>query len=193
MPAPRILGTAAALVLTAVVLTACMGSPEEPAPQETGNAATPTSAAPEPTTTGEPEPASSEAPTCETLIGESVVADFQSIGWSSQQSPLYIGSTEIEGGIQCMWADFSGPAGDHGQMFGWALLADDAAADAQTELVSQGWIREEDASGVYVTESPNTVIAPDENGYGITYLFAEGQVTVADTKQGLLLIEWPRD
>ena len=49
-----------------------------------------------------------------------------------------------------------------------------------------------DTAGVYVTESPSTVIAPDENGYGITYLFADGQVTVADTKQGLLLIEWPR-
>ena len=192
MPAPRILGTAAALVLTAAVLAACSGSPEEAALAPTGNATSPTGTAPEPSPTPEPEPASTETPTCDTLIGESVVADFESLGWSSQESPLYIGSTQIEGGIQCMWADFSGPAGDHGQMFGWAPLAEDAATAAQTELVSQGWIREEDAAGVYVTESPSTVIAPDENGYGITYLFADGQVTVADTKQGLLLIEWPR-
>ncbi|WP_194398116.1 hypothetical protein [Microbacterium atlanticum] len=192
MPAPRILGTAAALVLTATVLTACSGAPEEATPEETGDAATPTTVAPDPSPTPEPEPASNEIPTCETLIGETVVADFESIGWSAEEKPLYIGSTQIEGGIQCMWADFSGPAGDHGQTFGWAPLDEEAASAAQTELVSQGWIREEDASAVYVTESPSTVIAPDENGYGITYRFADGQVTVADTKQGLLLIEWPR-
>lgn len=192
MPAPRILGAAAPLVITALLLTACSGSPEQAAPDETVPAATPTTAAPEPTSTPEPEPASTDDPTCETLIGESVVADFKSLGWTPQESPLYIGSTQIEGGIQCMWADFEGPAGDQGQMFGWALLSEDQSADAQDELLSQGWIQEEDSTGVYVTESPDTVIAADENGYGITYHFTEGQVTVADTKQGLLLIEWPK-
>lgn len=192
MPAPRILGTAAAFVLTALVLTACSGTPEQTAPEETGAAPAPTTAAPDPSATPEPEPASTDDPTCETLIGESVVADFESIGWTAQESPLYIGSTEIEGGLQCMWADFEGPAGDHGQMFGWAAISEADATAAQDELTSQGWVLEEDAEGVYITESPDTVIASDENGYGITYHFTEGQVTVADTKQGLLLIEWPK-
>ena len=191
MPAPRILGAAAALVLSAVLLSACAGTPEA-APEETGNAATPTTAAPEPSATPDPQPAATEAPTCETIIGESVVADFESLGWTSQASPLYIGSTEVEDGLQCMWADFEGPAGDHGQMFGWAALSEGEAADAQEELIAQGWVPEEAPEGVYITESADTAIATDAEGYGMTYLFANGQVTVADTKQGLLLIEWPK-
>ncbi|MEV4688671.1 hypothetical protein [Microbacterium sp. LWH3-1.2] len=191
MPATRILGAAAALALSALVLTACAGAPE-PVPEETGNGQTPTAAAPEPSATPEPAPASTEDPTCTTIIGESVVANFENLGWSSQASPLYIGSTEIEDGLQCMWADFEGPAGDHGQMFGWAPLADDQAADLQEELEAQGWVREEDAAGVYITESADTAIATDAEGYGMTYLFTSGQVKVADTKQGLLLIEWPK-
>ncbi|MDR7186412.1 hypothetical protein J2X85_003448 [Microbacterium trichothecenolyticum] len=191
MPATRILGTAAALVLSAVLLSACAGTPEA-APEETGNATTPTAAAPEPSATPEPAPASTEDPTCTTIIGESVVASFEDLGWSSQASPLYIGSTEIEDGLQCMWADFEGPAGDHGQMFGWAPVSDADAVDLQEELESQGWVREEDPAGVYITESADTAIATDAEGYGMTYLFTSGQVKVADTKQGLLLIDWPQ-
>lgn len=192
MPAPRLIGTAATLMLAAMILAGCSGPPEQTTPDEAPPATTPTAAAPEPSATPEPGPASTAEPTCETLIGESVVASFESVGWTAQEAPLYIGSIEVEKGLQCMWADFEGPAGDHGQMFGWAPLSDADAAAAQDELVSQGWQREDGGAGVYITESPDTVIAPDENGYGITYLFTEGQVTVADTKQGLLLIEWPR-
>jgi hypothetical protein len=192
MPAIRILGTVATLAFTAILLSSCGGSPEAAAPEVTGNAQSPTAAAPEPSATAEPAPASTEKPTCDTIIAESVVANFESVGWTSKADPLYIGSTEIEDGLQCMWADFEGPAGDHGQMFGWAPITDDVAEAAQDELTGQGWRREEDAAGVYITESPETAIATDDDGYGMTYYFTEGQVEVADTKQGLLLIEWPR-
>lgn len=192
MPATRVLGTAAVLALSAMLLSACAGTPESAEPEPTGNAQTPTPAAPDPTPTAEPEPASTEEPTCDTIIGASVVADFESLGWTSLASPLYIGSTEMEDGLQCMWADFDGPAGDHGQMFGWAPITADAAEDAQDELTGQGWLREEDGAGVYITESADTAIATDADGYGMTYYFTEGQVEVADTKQGLLLIEWPQ-
>ncbi len=192
MPATRILGAAAVLALSAMLLSACAGTPEAAEPETTGNAQTPTPTAPEPTATPEPEPASAEEPTCETIIGASVVADFESLGWASLASPLYIGSTEIEDGLQCMWADFDGPAGDHGQMFGWAPITDDVAAAAQDELTSQGWVREDDGAGVYITESADTALATDDEGYGMTYHFTDGQVKVADTKQGLLLIEWPK-
>lgn len=191
MPAPRLLGTAAAILLSALTLTACAGGAEEPAPEQTAQAATPSAAAPEKTPTPEPEPASADEPTCETLIGETTVANYEEVGWTAQESPLYIGSTQIDGGIQCMWADFDGPAGDQGQMFGWAEIAEDAAEAAQEELVAQGWVREEGDAGVYITESADTAIATDADGYGMTYLFANGHVTVADTKQNLLLIEWP--
>lgn len=190
MPSPRILGAAAVLVLSAIVMSAC-ASNEPPAPDETTTATTPAAPAPEPSATPEPESASTTDPTCETLIGESVVADFDSIGWTVRAEPFYIGSLEVTGGLRCVWADFESPAGDHGQMFGWAEISEEDATAAQEELVAQGWLREEGPEGVYITESPETAIAADENGYGMTYLFSNGTVKFSDTKQGILLIEWP--
>ena len=55
----------------------------------------------------------------------------------------------------------------------------------QQTLVDQGWVRESRRDGVYITESPETAIAKDDQGYGMTYLFGDGWVTIADTKQGL--------
>ncbi|WP_019179888.1 hypothetical protein [Microbacterium yannicii] len=187
------LGALVAAAMTAtLLLTGCAGSPEPATPQATDIAPTPTEAAPEPSATPTAEPASDEDPSCETLIAESVVADFESQGLTSQAEPLYIGSLEVTDGMQCVWADFEGPAGDHGQMFGWARISGSDAADAQAELIDQGWLREEGPEGVYITESPDTTISTDEEGYGMTYLFGDGWVKLADTKQGLLLIEWPK-
>ncbi|MGA7146930.1 MAG: hypothetical protein WBX17_00370, partial [Microbacterium sp.] len=73
----------------------------------------------------------------------------------------------------------------------WAPIVADAAVDAQADLVDQGWLREEAPNGVYITEAKETTIAVDADGYGMTYLFGDGWVKLADTKQGLLLIEWP--
>jgi len=191
MPSPRTLGTVAVLALTLLFVSACAPSPEQPDPQTTEAAPTPTTPAPEPSSTPDPEPADADDPTCETLIGEAVIADFESYGWTVRAEPFYIGGFEVPGGLRCVWADFEGLAGDHGQMFGWAEISESDASQSQDELVSQGWIREDAAEGVYITESPDTAIAVDENGFGMTYLFGDGWVTFADTKQGLLLIEWP--
>lgn len=191
MPSPRILGAAVVLALSALAMSAC-SSPEPPAPEVTTNATTPPPPAPEPSATPEPDPASAADPTCETLISESVVADYESVGWSARAEPFFIGSTEVAGGLRCVWADFNSPAGDHGQMFGWAEISAAQAAEAQESLVAEGWTREQSDEGVYITESPNTAIATDEDGYGMTYLFGDGWVRFADTKQGLLLIEWPK-
>lgn len=183
-------GAAIALAAT-VLLASCSASPPSAGPDATPTPVA-TAPAPEPSATPEPEPSADDEPTCETLIGESVIADFESLGWTSQTEPFYIGSFEVIEGIQCVWADFDGPAGDHGQMFGWARISDEDAASTQSELVSQGWIREEGPEGVYITESPDTTISTDDEGYGMTYLYAAGWVKLADTKQGLLLIEWPK-
>lgn len=194
MPASRRpLGAVVALALTALLVTACAASPEPAAPEPTSNAQTPSAPAPEPDDTPEPEPASTDEPTCETLIGSDVIADFESLGWSSRAEPFYIGSLEVTDGLHCVWADFEGPAGDHGQMFGWARIPASDASEAQDELVEQGWIREDAPEGVYITESPDTTITVDDEGYGMTYLFGDGWVMLADTKQGLLLIERPQD
>lgn len=186
------LGVAAAmLALTALLTTACSGAPEGE-PEATTTAPTATAPAPAASATPDSEPEATAEPTCETIIGQSVVDSFESVNWTSQAEPFYIGSIEVPDGLQCVWADFEGPAGDHGQMFGWAAISDADAVAAQQELLSQGWVREESDQGVYITESPDTTIATDEEGYGMTYLFAAGAVKLADTKQGLLLIEWPK-
>ena len=44
-----------------------------------------------------------------------------------------------------------------------------------------------------VTESADTAVATDDEGYGLTYLFGDGWVKYADTKQSIALVEWPRD
>ena len=190
MPSPRVLGAAAVLALSAVLLTACAATSPPPEPEETTTATSPAPPAPEPSPTPDPA-ASAEEPTCTTLIGEAVVADFESVGWSVRSEPLFIAGTEVPGGLNCVWADFESPAGDHGQMFGWAAIDADDATAAQEELVAQGWVREQSEEGTYITEGPETAISVDEDGYGMTYLFGDGWVEFADTKQGLLLIEWP--
>ncbi|MDE0545640.1 hypothetical protein [Microbacterium sp. C7(2022)] len=132
-----------------------------------------------------------EVPTCETLIGQAVVDDFLSVGWSVKTETFYLGNIEIAEGIQCIWADYESQANDQPQIFGWAPIDSDGAADAQRALVAEGWVQEDAAEGVYITENPDTAFARDENGYGVTYLFIDGEVLQADTKQGLLLIDWP--
>ena len=183
------LGAALVLVATASLATACASSPP-PTPETTASTAgTPTAPAPSVEPTG--AAAATADPTCETIIADATVADFESIGWTARADPFYIGETELPEGLQCVWADFEGPAGDHIQLFGWAPIKDEDAAKAEDDLVAQGWMRESDDQGVYITESPETTIATDDQGYGLTYLFGDGWVKVADTKQGLLLIEWP--
>ena len=43
----------------------------------------------------------------------------------------------------------------------------------------------------YVTENPDYSIAVDESGFGMTYEFGDGWVTLAYTKQSLVLINRP--
>jgi hypothetical protein len=179
---------AAALVLTGALLaaSACAGpAPEAAAPQ------TPTPLATSPTPT--PSPTQSEEPvgdpTCETIIPATTVEDFESVGWTARSETFRIGEVEIPEGVQCVWGDFT-TATDHVQIYGWAPISADEAVDAQNALVAQGWRREETPEGLIVTESAETTVATDDQGYGLTYLFGDGWVKYADTKQGLLLVTW---
>ncbi len=185
------LGAALVLTLSAALATACTAAPAlEPEVTET-TAGTPSAPAPEPS--AEPtEAVASGDPTCETIIPDEIVADFESLGWKARADPFFVGELEIPEGVWCVWADFEGQAGDHVQIFGWAPIDEDVARDAQTDLISQGWVREDGPDGVYITENPEMTIATDAEGYGMTYRFGDGWVMVADTKQGLVLIEWPR-
>ncbi|WP_429457628.1 hypothetical protein [Microbacterium sp. ZKA21] len=184
---PRIPAAAAALLLAATLI-ACA---QTPAAVETDDATPPPAVettapiANEPT--GEPEPAA--LPTCETLVTPGTVSTLSELGWSARQSEFRIGETVIEKGIYCSWADWD-EASDHGQFFAWGELTPDQASAAQSELLAQGWKREDENGALYFTEPPESAFQTDEDGYGMTYLFGDGWVRFADTKQSLVLINW---
>lgn len=175
---------------TMLAVTAC-ASPTDPEAEPTVEASeTPIAVDDEPEATPDPAPAGdAEAVTCETMIPASTVEDFASIGWTYQEQPFYAGDVELADGLRCVWADYEAQAGDHLQMFAWSPIDPGTATVAQDSLVSQGWIREDAAEGVYVTENPQTAIVTDDEGYGMTYLFGDGWVKMADTKLGLVLID----
>ena len=137
--------------------------------------------------TGEPEPAA--LPTCETLVTPGTVSTLTELGWSARQSEFRIGETVVQNGIHCAWADWD-EASDHGQFFAWGELTPDEASSAQSDLLAQGWKREDEDGAVYFTEPAESAFQTDENGYGMTYLFGDGWVRFADTKQSLILISW---
>lgn len=181
----------AAVVALALSLTALAACSTPNAPETTPTTPPPPTAVPtSPAPTPSGDAADPGEPSCETIIPAATVADFEKVGWTAQADVFRIGGTEVAGGIQCTWGDYS-VATDHVQIFGWAPIGRAQAEEAQSELLRTGWRREEGEGGFYVTESPETAIAPDEDGYGLTYFFGDGWVTLADTKQTLVLVEWP--
>lgn len=185
---PRAFAGLALAVAAATVLAGCSGGDPEPAPTSQAPTAAPSSPAPEKTPVETTEPQAD--PTCDTIIPADVVAAFEEANWSFREEVFRVGATEVPDGITCTWGDMS-VASDHVQMFGWAPLEADQSTQLQSMLVQEGWLSEEGSSGTYITENPDTAVAPDDDGYGWTYLFGEGWVTFADTKQGLVLVEWP--
>ena len=181
-----------AIASTAMLASACTSSAPEPTPlaSETAGAAAPASPAPEPDASPSSDAVSSDEPSCDTIISPATAADFDSLGWTALADSFVVGSVALPEGIQCVWGDFS-TATDHVQIFGWAPITATQAETAEGDLVADGWTREESDDGVYITENPDTAIALDGDGYGLTYLFGDGWVKYADTKQGLLLVQWP--
>lgn len=185
---PRTLAGVALALGAAAVLAGCAAPEPDPEPTSQAPTSTPTERAPEETTEPTPEPQAD--PTCETIIPADVVASFEEANWTFREEVFRVGATEVPDGITCTWGDMS-VASDHVQMFGWAPLDADQSAQLQSTLLQEGWLREEGSTGTYITEDPDTAVAPDDEGYGWTYLFGDGWVTFADTKQGLVLVEWP--
>nr|WP_307330727.1 hypothetical protein [Microbacterium sp. SORGH_AS_1204] len=179
---------AAAVVLTGAVSTACTAATPDAAPSVAESAAGPTIAPPPTTAT----PASETPdPTCENIIPQATADDFTSLGWVSQEEPFRIGATTLDDGIQCKWGDEK-IASDRVQIFGWAPIDEAAAKTARDELVASGWQVEVDADGTYVTENPEWLGGRGVDGYGLTYLFGDGWVKLADTRQSLILVDAPR-
>lgn len=183
----RIISAAAGALVLLVALTAC-GAPAGPQ-------ASPTSDAVRPSPAPSPEPVSSSVPetpgelTCESMISAGTVSVFTDMGWTAQSKEFVVGGVALTDGLLCFWADYS-VASDHGQLYGWAALSPEEAAEAQAGLLDEGWKREDGTDGVYFTEDPQYAMGLDDDGYGMTYLFGDGWVRFADTRQGLILIEW---
>ncbi|GAA3925482.1 hypothetical protein [Microbacterium soli] len=178
------------ILLTALCLAAC-GSPAAPG---TTAPTTKTPDVPKETATSEPvqqtsPPPTIPTPTCETIISEGTVRALQEQGWTYEQREFRIGDVPVESGLECMWADYT-TASDHGQMYAWGLLSSEQSRTAQAGLQTDGWLRSSEDGRTYFTEDPAYAIAVDDEGYGMTYEFGDGWVKFADTKQGLLLIEW---
>ena len=90
----------ALLATTTMLATAC-ASQAPPASQPTeSTAGTPSAPPPEATPTPTSDAGANEDPTCETLIGPDVVADFESIGWSSRAEKFYLGELELDHGLR---------------------------------------------------------------------------------------------
>ncbi|RWR20351.1 hypothetical protein D8Y23_05875 [Microbacterium enclense] len=186
----RTLAAAFVALLAVTGLAACAPAAEpDPTPTATVEEGDPTPTADSSAT--ETPDAGAADPTCETIIPRTTAADFRSIGWSPQSEVFRVGATEVSDGILRKWSSGS-PTADRVQMFGWAPIDAAEAEKAQDDLVGSGWKRE-DGTGdeVYVTENPDWLAGRGVDGYGITYLFGDGWVKVADTKQSLVLIDWP--
>ncbi|MGF3054102.1 hypothetical protein ACQUSY_09110 [Microbacterium sp. YY-03] len=185
-------GGIAALLLAAASLAACSApapapapSTEQPAPTITAQPGTGSNTAP-PEETAEPEVA-----TCENLLPETLITQFEEMGWSYQQSQLFGVDAPLPDSVQCTWGDYESHSSEAVQIYAWSPIDEATATAMQDALVTQGWTREVDGDVVYITAGDRSAVV-DENGYGMTYKFVEGSVTYADTKQGLVLVQWPR-
>ena len=188
-------GLGAALLATVLALTtACAATPTLPTSTPGGEQPAPGGPS-QPTETPGPDqtvgPIDPEDVECETLLDPELVSDLTSRGWTPREDPFFIGDVELSDGISCTWGDFTAETGDNLLLFAWAPITPDQRTAAMTTLRSEGWNVEEGADGVYVTEDPELAIAVDDDGYGITYLFGDGWVTLSDTRQGLVLIKRP--
>lgn len=190
MASPRLSRIALLTSLVAVtgIISGC-ASPAAPQPTETviTTAPTPTATSPQ-SVTPTVAPADVDV-TCDTLVSGDILKDLAAKGWTAKEEPFVVANSTLPDGLQCTWADFGVSSGVV-FIFGWAPISADQAEAAQQQLAAQGWIVEDTDEGLYVTEDPTRSLT-GEDGTGMTYQFGDGWVTVADTKQNLLLIERP--
>ncbi len=178
--------TLPALLAAAALSLAACSSPEPQAtiPPEAGAVPSSPVATPEATASTPALP----DPTCENIIGEASFTELEGQGWEYEQEPFLLADEEISAGVMCTWTNPAEPGGNILQ-FGWAPLTAAEAESTQEALESDGWIREDDGDGAFLTEDPAFALTVDEAGYGITYYFGEGYVQVADTKANLAIVE----
>lgn len=183
----------AAVGVAALALSACT-TPAQPQSSDPAPVASITPQA----GTGENVPDATEqtktppaTPTCESLIPNSLVTQLDELGWTFQQSQIYGVDGPLAASIQCIWGKVSETSSEAAQVYGWSPIDDATAVAMQEMLVAQGWTKEVEGKTVYITAGSRSP-SLDADGYGMTYKFVAGELTYADTKQGLLLIQAPR-
>lgn len=180
---PRTTRAAAGALLLLAVLTACASPGQQADP--------PSPTAPSETNGAGAEPVATPAPdaplSCETMISPGTVQALLNAGWTAKPTDFVIGDVELTEGLLCFWGDYS-VGSDHGQLYGWSEISGEDATKAQASLLASGWTSEDAAEGTYITEDPQFSMGTDDAGYGMTYLFHDGWVKFADTKQSLILI-----
>ncbi|WP_308493697.1 hypothetical protein [Microbacterium terrisoli] len=174
-----------ALVITGgLALAGCAAS--TPSPAGSGRAQHP---APTQTVSGSGDnPTPAGDPTCDTIIPKSTVDAFTAVGWSSRQDPFYVGNIELPGGIQCIWGNEKVPSDDV-QVYGWAPITPEQETEVTQELSNSGFQKLSEDGQTYMTATDSMPGGARDSG--MTYRLDDGQILFSDTKQGLLLIEWP--
>ena len=177
----------AIIAASTLVATGCAGSPDS------GEAATsaPASAAPaSPATTPEPTEttATVAAASCENIISPSALDSFEAEGWTVEEEQMTVAAVTLADGISCTWTNAE-QAGGNILIFGWSPITAEQAAQAEQSLESDGWTSESTDEGLMVTIDPNMAITVDDDGFGETYLFGDGWVIMAGTKQNLMLVD----
>ncbi|WP_203138203.1 hypothetical protein [Microbacterium sp. JZ31] len=168
---------ASALLAAAAMLALASCAPDaQPAPVESV-----------PADQGDGQADPNAEPTCETILPESLVAEFENLGLAAIEEPFSFGdpqTTSLPEGLMCTWGSPE-VATDHGvQLYGWAPM-DAAGTEKWTAfLVDQGWTRTEGDGYVYLSD-------PFEGVEGVTYAFGADHVILADTKDGVTLVDWP--
>lgn len=182
--------SAATALLLVLTLVGCSGGD---APHDAAPSTKPPKPSPEASVDPVAQPPATKTPNaepaCDTIITASMVKTLTESGWTAEPQEFVIGDLPMTEGILCFWADYT-VGSDHGQLYGWSPIDDQDAATAQESLLAEGWTREDGPEGTYITEDPQYAMGTDDEGYGMTYLFGDGWVKLADTKQSLVLIDW---
>lgn len=195
-PLARI-AAAASIVTLATLLAACAPNSTEDPKSEPSQSSSPDAGASTPPSgkPGKPGKPAKPAPveaTCENIVSEHTLEQFTTAQWTVKSHEFMIGETRLPRGAYCVWGDYNGPASDNVAIFGWSPTTEKEATAAQDELIAAGWLREDGNHGTYITEDPAYAIGIDDAGYGMTYHFGDGWVSVSETKQNLQLINAPR-
>lgn len=190
---PRTLSVLAALGLSAALFAGCSGgaSPAPTGSADGGGTPTPAPTDVQPKPSADPTATIGSA-TCDSIVVPDIHSQLTSQGWSFKQTDFTAGGVTLPGGFQCTWADYNVAAGGNLMLFGWAPITEAQARTMKDGLIAEGWIADQASGNSFITEDPMQALSVDDDGYGMTYQFGDGWVTVADTKQNLLLIQRPQ-